>query len=496
MSESTVPLQRPPTGGIASAPPGRQPASGSSLPGRSAPRRPRESSPHRRDLIAWDYILLNTSFAVGVVVSYGWVVAEWAPWRMLVGALLVNGLWTALAMGKQVYGWYERVPFQEEVIRLLKVVVFHFAVVTIAYYNLGLIPRQPWCLWLIYGLFTGSLLVQRALSRRRIVTKVAPFNYIVVGGKPHHVDRLLDGFAYAFGNRAKPLGRFGRTPHDILPTIGDYADVFPYVASTPDIDKLVFIYSGLTAEQEAELIALCRRRAIDIEVVPRESTLFTRNFKVQRHGVTTVLTAREEPLSRLSNKMLKRAFDIVVSGVFLVAFYWWIYLVVGALIKWESRGPVLFKQRRSGYWGHPFEVLKFRTMGINAEADRRQASAGDARVTRMGAVLRKLSIDELPQFVNVWRGEMSVVGPRPHMLAHTEEYSRLIDTYDIRHQVKPGVTGWAQVNGWRGPTPELYRMQRRVEHDVWYLDNWTLLLDVKCVILTVVNAIRGEENAI
>lgn len=463
---------------------------------RRRPSSPRHASPHRSDLIAWDYALLNLAFALGAVLSYGYDVAAWSPWRLVVGAVAVNGLWTAIAFAKQIYRWYERVPLHDELFHLLKVGAFHFAIVTIAYYNLDLIPRHTWFLWIIYGTFAGGITLQRALSRRFKRRPVAKFTYVIVGGKPHHVDRLLDGFNYAFEGRARPLGRFGHTPHQTIPTIGDYEDLHAFLMSTNAVDKVVFIYSALTAEQEAAIINLCRRRAIDIEVMPRETALFTRGYEVQRHGVTTVLTASEEPLSRLSSKFIKRAFDLVVSGLFLACVFPWVYLVVAALIKRESPGPVLFRQKRTGYRDEPFQMIKFRTMTVNDASDTRQASKGDARVTDIGGILRKLSIDELPQFINVWRGEMSVVGPRPHMLAHTDQYTRLIDAYEIRHQAKPGVTGWAQINGWRGPTEELYRMEKRVEHDVWYLDNWTIFLDVKCVVMTVVNAIRGEENAV
>ena len=134
-------------------------------------------------------------------------------------------------------------------------------------------------------------------------------------------------------------------------------------------------------------------------------------------------------------------------------------------------------------------------MRVNAGSDVRQATADDPRKTRIGDFLRRTSIDELPQFINVLRGDMSIVGPRPHMLKHTEDYTRLIDRYMVRPAVKPGITGWAQVNGYRGITDQLWKMERRVEHDVWYIENWTLLLDLKIMVRTVINAIHGEKNA-
>ncbi|MDE5930840.1 MAG: sugar transferase, partial [Muribaculaceae bacterium] len=157
--------------------------------------------------------------------------------------------------------------------------------------------------------------------------------------------------------------------------------------------------------------------------------------------------------------------------------------------------PVYFKQERTGYRGNSFYCYKFRTMKVNASADNCQATRHDPRKTRVGDFLRKTSLDELPQFINVWKGDMSIVGPRPHMLKHTKEYSELIDRYMVRHMVKPGITGWAQVNGYRGLTDELWKMERRVEFDTWYIENWTFFLDLKIMVRTVINAIKGESNA-
>ena len=219
-----------------------------------------------------------------------------------------------------------------------------------------------------------------------------------------------------------------------------------------------------------------------------------RNFELNSVGHLPLLSIRNNPLKKNINRLLKRSFDLVVSSLFL-CFYPLVYIVVAIGIKISSPGPVYFRQERTGYLGRSFECLKFRTMKVNATSDICQATKNDPRKTRFGEFLRRTSIDELPQFVNVWRGEMSIVGPRPHMLMHTEQYTELIDRYMLRHAVKPGITGWAQVNGYRGPTDELWKMERRVEYDVWYIENWSLLLDMKIIVRTVINAFRSDENA-
>jgi len=205
---------------------------------------------------------------------------------------------------------------------------------------------------------------------------------------------------------------------------------------------------------------------------------------------------RKEPLESNISEMTKRMFDICFSLLFLVCISPWLFLVVAILVKWSSKGPVFFKQERSGENNKIFWCYKFRTMAINDLADEKQASKDDERVTPIGRWLRKTNIDELPQFVNVLKGDMSVVGPRPHMLKHTEEYSALIKNYVVRHFVKPGVTGWAQINGFRGETKELEQMEKRVEYDIWYIENWTFLLDIKIIFSTIFNMFKGDENAV
>jgi putative colanic acid biosynthesis UDP-glucose lipid carrier transferase len=208
-----------------------------------------------------------------------------------------------------------------------------------------------------------------------------------------------------------------------------------------------------------------------------------------------LLSIRREPLEQEMNRFKKRTFDIVVSSLVAVFILSWLVPLLALLIKLESRGPVFFVQIRSGKNNKPFRCYKFRSMGANKEANATQATKDDKRVTRIGRILRKTSLDEFPQFLNVLKGQMSIVGPRPHMLKHTKEFSTLADDYMIRQFLKPGITGWAQVNGYRGEIKELAHIQKRVEHDLWYLENWSLWLDIRIMFLTAYNAIRGEENA-
>ncbi|OOQ57760.1 hypothetical protein BC343_13295 [Mucilaginibacter pedocola] len=190
----------------------------------------------------------------------------------------------------------------------------------------------------------------------------------------------------------------------------------------------------------------------------------------------------------------KRAFDIVFSLAVIIFILSWLMPILALLITIESKGPFIFSQKRSSRNNKTFHCYKFRSMYINADCDTLQTAKGDPRITRIGAFLRRYNLDELPQFFNVLMGNMSVIGPRPHMLSQTKEYAKLIDTFMVRHFVKPGITGWAQVNGLRGQTKTVSEMQARVEADLWYLKNWSFSLDMRITMRTILQMITGDKD--
>ena len=259
------------------------------------------------------------------------------------------------------------------------------------------------------------------------------------------------------------------------------------------------LYVSVAPERMSEVSALIKaadEMLIRLKFIPDLDSRLAAPFTISyMGGEFPIITLRNEPLENMGNRFKKRAFDIVFSSLVIIFIFSWLYPLIGLLIKLESKGPVLFKQLRSGRNDNPFWCYKFRSMKVNADSDKKQASKDDDRITKIGRFLRKTSLDEMPQFFNVFYGCMSVVGPRPHMLSHTQEYKGLINKFMVRHFVKPGITGWAQVNGFRGETKRTAAMEQRVEHDIWYMENWTAMLDVKIVFLTVINALRGEDNA-
>ena len=278
-----------------------------------------------------------------------------------------------------------------------------------------------------------------------------------------------------------------------LNILGDLQNCFDYVAE----NKVEEIYSTILPNQNLQveqLLIAAEQKCVRVKFVPDFSRQLDDRFFISFVEDFPIITLRKEPLDQIDNRFKKRLFDVVFSSLVIVLILSWLTPILALLIKMESKGPVFYRQKRSGRDNIDFWCLKFRSMRVNSE-EAKQATKGDPRITRVGAFLRKTSLDEIPQFFNVFMGDMSVVGPRPHMLAHTLQYSSQIDKFMVRHLLKPGITGWAQVSGYRGETENPELMKKRVEHDLWYMENWSLMLDVRIVFLTIINMFKGEKNA-
>ena len=260
------------------------------------------------------------------------------------------------------------------------------------------------------------------------------------------------------------------------------------------IDELFCCLSHDEHEEIVKLMKFCDKNIIHFFYVPRMSGNFLLNLQPEQLGETMVFTNHYEPLSQPFNQFIKRTFDIVVSLAVCIILLPFIPIIAWC-IKRQSPGPVFFKQDRTGHNGKTFTCLKFRSMHVNSEADSLQATKDDPRKFPFGNFIRKTNIDEFPQFFNVLKGDMSIVGPRPHMLAHTEQYGNIIDKYMVRHFSRPGITGYAQVNGCRGETKELWQMEERIQKDVWYIENWTFWLDIKIIFKTAITLFVPDKQA-
>jgi len=279
----------------------------------------------------------------------------------------------------------------------------------------------------------------------------------------------------------------------ILGTLGD----LDRITSEQKIDEVIIAVPKTSEERLGELIARCEDKFIRVSVIPNDYAALEGKRVIAEVGEFSLVRVRETPLEKPANTFFKRAFDIVFSLIVLVAILPIVFLFVAPIIALTSKGPIFFRQLRTGLSGKPFYCYKFRTMrhANGKTADLTQAMRGDPRLTRIGKILRRTNLDELPQFWNVLRGEMSVVGPRPHMVEHTEDYRKIIGSYMVRHLVNPGVTGWAQVNGLRGATETPEKMRDRVRFDTYYIENWSFVFDIKIILKTVARMVRGDKNA-
>ncbi len=243
-----------------------------------------------------------------------------------------------------------------------------------------------------------------------------------------------------------------------------------------------------------KLIKYCDKNVIHFYYLPRQFGEYQLHLDSRSFMGKTVYSNHAEPLSNIGNRIMKRAFDIVVSSLICLCMLPFLP-IIAIIIKLQSPGPLFFKQARTGLNGESFYCYKFRSMHVNNEADTAQATKDDPRKFAFGNFMRKTNIDEFPQFFNVLKGDMSIVGPRPHMLHHTEVYGKLIDKYMVRHFSKPGITGWAQVTGFRGETKELWQMEERIKRDIWYIENWTFWLDLRIIYLTAKSIFFPDKHA-
>ncbi|MCC7377952.1 MAG: undecaprenyl-phosphate glucose phosphotransferase [Chitinophagaceae bacterium] len=257
------------------------------------------------------------------------------------------------------------------------------------------------------------------------------------------------------------------------------------------------IFSTITPEQDKNIYNLMyqsEKECIRFKIVPNLSVFITRDVHIEYFGELPILSLRGEPLDDVGNRIKKRVLDIIVSSLVIVCILSWLIPILGLLIILESRGPIFFSQLRTGKNKKTFRCLKFRSMKANKDADLKQATRNDSRVTKIGRFIRKTSLDEFPQFINVFKGDMSLVGPRPHMVKHTADYSKVVDEYMVRQFLKPGITGWAQINGYRGEITNVEQIKMRVNKDLWYLENWSLWLDIRIMFLTIYHVAAKNKD--
>lgn len=352
------------------------------------------------------------------------------------------------------------------------------------------------------ALFSINVLAWRVLyiyfikQRRKKEKEIFP--EVVFVGYNEHIKKLLGSVQNntTYGYKVKGVFTDGKLPEEYQNLNLGRLDEAKSFVKRNDVKEMIISLPETHSNHISELMHLADNNLVRINLIPEFSEYLSQIFSIDYIENIPLLKFRREPLQSLSNRMMKRGFDLFVSTFIIVFVFSWLFPIIALAIKLTSKGPVFFAQERTGRDGNSFMCYKFRSMTVNAESDSKQATKNDARITKVGGFLRKTSMDELPQVFNVFLNNMSLVGPRPHMLKHTEEYGKLVDKFMVRHFAKPGLTGWAQVLGYRGETKTVKDMENRAMADIWYIENWNFMLDIKIMFLTVwMIVFKKEENA-
>ncbi|MBP8758028.1 MAG: undecaprenyl-phosphate glucose phosphotransferase [Prevotella sp.] len=398
---------------------------------------------------------------------------------------------------------YRKISFEEVSARVTKLVLTHVAAMVIL---LSFLSDKPtdFKFAFVYGASVYIILMFARFFERKLLKHVRQLgrntrSVIMIGNDP----ALISLYDNMIGDPTTGYRVKGYYSDKIIPNspqslkhLGDINTLHYNMENNhdPSIDDAFCSLSHDENDEIARIMKFCDANLVRFYYIPRMFGNYRLSLKPEMMGDTLIYTNHLEPLSITTNKLTKRLFDVTVSIISCICMIP-IIPIIAIIIKIQSPGPIFFKQERTGFAGKTFFCYKFRSMHVNKDADLEQATENDPRKFAFGNFMRKTNIDELPQFWNVLRGDMSIVGPRPHMLHHTEIYSELIDKYMVRHFCKPGITGWAQVTGFRGETKELWQMEERVERDIWYIEHWTFMLDIKIIYKTIKSVIIPDKHA-
>jgi putative colanic acid biosysnthesis UDP-glucose lipid carrier transferase len=448
-----------------------------------------------------DLLFLNLVVLFAYYFKKSTIPTEVFPLYLFFG-LFLNISWIIIAWSNGVYNERNIILFEMFSRKTMQAYLFWLCIVMIYLFFFRQVDLSRFFIIAALAGYSGALLMNRFIylfimhyfrNHENLAKKIIILGY-------NDVAKKLAGYLEEDGINTRIIG-FCEEPENVhelsnYPILGDIDDALE-MSKNMDANE-VEIYSTIAPEQNPdiyELMQRAERECIRFRLVPDLSYFIKTPVYVNYLKDMPILSARSEPLDDVSTRFRKRIFDIVVSSMVAIFILSWLIPIVSLLIWLESRGSVFFLQERTGKNNKSFRCIKFRSMRVNSEANLKQATRDDQRLTRIGKFMRRTNIDEFPQFINVLRGEMSVVGPRPHMVRHTEDFSKLVGQYMIRQFLKPGITGWAQVNGFRGEIKEKVQLRKRIEHDIWYLENWSFWLDVRIIFLTIYKTFRGDKNA-
>ena len=413
---------------------------------------------------------------------------EWSIYNTLIVLF-----WAITVLYSNSYNIGRGVSYLNTVRLALKSIFILFSVVAIGNLFVNYYTFSIKSIFFALSIFTSSIITFRMLTHFILdsyrsyggnITNVAIFGYDKMGKNFY---RTLKQYPH-LGYRSNGIYSFKTKKNKIndIPNLGSFDTFYDNYTHFQEI----YISIKLPLKQQKELIDFCDKHFIPVKLLPELVNYEFKNFFIKKLYNIPVIDVNLLPLDLWYNKILKRLFDIIFSLFVLIFFVSWMYIIFGLIIKFQSKGPILFTQKRHGLGGKIFYCYKFRTMIQNSEEDTKFADNNDVRLTKFGKFLRISALDEMPQFFNVLLDNMSVVGPRPHPVKLNEEFSDKIDKFSKRHQFKPGITGLAQVHGFRGKIYNFYDMSSRVKLDRYYFKNWSILLDLKILIKTFFGMLR------
>lgn len=441
----------------------------------------------------YSYLIRPTMILVDLIVinllAYFWFsfLDNWFSFYNLV----ISVFWIAVSWGCGFYDVYRHTRIVRIFEKIFKQFVLQFILVTAlnGFFERFAEPRE------LIGFGVSSLIIISVI--KFLVFFILKYIRRVLGGNFRNIVLIGQGKEVeALKNVLVKREDLGYRICKIFKNVEDSSiDEIQNFILTQDIDEMYIQFSIVQNEDYHQLLEFADNNFVNVKYVPSQKQLLSYNFPLEYYDVVAVVPRRIIPLDKTYNKFLKRVFDIMFSTFVIIFILTWLVPLIAIFIKMESKGPIFFKQVRTGLNDEEFACYKFRSMYVNEESDKKQATKNDSRVTKVGTFLRKSSLDEFPQFLNVFMGDMSIVGPRPHMVVHTKLYSKRVNKFMLRHLVKPGITGMAQTHGYRGEIETNRDIVNRFKYDLFYLENWSIFLDLKIIYLTVYNVFKGEKKA-
>jgi putative colanic acid biosysnthesis UDP-glucose lipid carrier transferase len=400
--------------------------------------------------------------------------------------IIANLLWFSIMFySNRLYGRFEYTTFKAEIRNLFTNYLAHVFLFYLIYIFIFEKDGQ------FLASFYGFLLIMLSFGRLMLKLFIPQFsndevlNYVTIG-YCDALPKIEKTIREVTVGKINYVGSFGSTAGKYKRYLGPVESIYDFM-KTSNVNLVLYASNEMTPAAIRDFMTFAKHNFIDFKMIPMEMELITEGgAKLELHNGFPVLSAKDENIAYIKNRLIKRIFDLIFSSLVIIFILSWLFPLILILIRLESKGTPLFIQDRVGFRGKVFGCLKFRSMRVRENTGKiEQAKRNDRRVTRIGAFLRKTNLDEMPQFFNVFIGTMSVVGPRPHAVPHDLQFKKTADDYILRHYSKPGITGWAQVNGFRGPTDTDGKIIGRTTFDLWYLKNWSFLLDIKIIFLTV-----------